>query len=289
MRSTSVLALVAAITFTGASAHVAVRAGRGFLSNGMQPEVVAKTLASVEEEWKAETALFVECSTKGLERDSIVDCEDAPKSFAKSCSKVLSAVVQGSSGDRDVAKEYMADVCEQPVLTDEYKNGCKNLAVELNKAMSADTYENRMNFDSSAICTHFWSHSVEAEKKRSEEEQARREEEEKKAAENAAEEEKKHREEEEAEAERKKKEEAARKAKEAKDAAAEAAARLAKKKAEAEAVEAVAKQKMEEAKALELEHEKLKAKVPTTAPAKEVAAKEQSTPAPTAKSTTSVQ
>merc|ERR1719473_271866 len=91
---------------------------RSFLGNGMQPEVVARTLSHVEEEWKAQAAVFAECnSTSGLEGATIVNCNDAPASFGKSCGTVVSAIVQGSGGDRDVAKEYMVDVCSQRIIS----------------------------------------------------------------------------------------------------------------------------------------------------------------------------
>mmetsp|Transcript_138291 Transcript_138291/g.240661 ORF Transcript_138291/g.240661 Transcript_138291/m.240661 type:complete len:340 (-) Transcript_138291:40-1059(-) len=278
------LILSAAGALTGASAHAAARGlrSRSFLGNGMQPEVVARTLASVEEEWKAQAGVFVECNATGNDGDSIVNCGDAPKSFAKSCSTVVLAVVQGSGGDRDVTKEYMGDVCTQVALNSWHKEGCLNLATALDTAMTADSYENRINFDTSALCSKFWARFLEGEKKRLAEEQAQREEQERKAAEAAAEAAKKAQEEaaaaakkaqEEAaaKAEQQKKDEESRRAAEAKAAADEAAkilekkkAEVEEKKAEAEAVAEAAKKKMAEAEAAEKEHKELEAKVSVT-------------------------
>merc|ERR1719221_482833 len=113
---------------SSAHAHVAVRGGRAFLEANMQPEVVARTLMNVEEEWKAQAAVYAQCNATANDGSSIVDCQDAPASFAKSCGVVVGAVVQGSNGDQRVAKEYMSDVCDQSVLTGWHKKHCFGLA-----------------------------------------------------------------------------------------------------------------------------------------------------------------
>lgn len=259
MKSILVLALAA---FSPSSA--AILGQKAFLGNGMQPEVVARTLSSVEDEWKAQAAVFAECnSTSGLEGTTIVDCADAPGSFDKSCGTVVSAIIQGSGGDRDVAKEYMADVCSQRAISGWHQQQCNALAVAVRGAMTADKYENRVNFNTGKLCTGFWSHFLADEQQRMVKEKADREAAEKKAAEEAAEKEKLYQEQLKKEAERKKAEEAARqkqeaeaKAAEAKAKAAEAAARAAQKKAEAEEVAQAAQQKKDEAEAAENEHKK---------------------------------
>merc|ERR1719310_24055 len=237
------------------SAAAVVGKGRAFLGNGMQPAVVARTLSTVEDEWKAQAAVFAECnSTSGLPGSALVNCADAPSSFGKSCGTVVRAIVQGSGGDRAVAKEYMTDVCSQGIIKGWHQQQCHNLATAVQGSMSADKYSNRANFNTGKLCTSFWSRFLGEEQQRLAQEKAEREAAEKKAAE----EEKAEREAAEKkaaeEAERKKQEEALRekqeaeaKAAEAKAKAAEAAARVAQKKAEAEAVAQAAKKKMEEA------------------------------------------
>merc|ERR1719311_193962 len=44
------------------------------------------------------------------------DCEFAQWSFVESCQKITEAVVQGSSGDKDDAKDYMQEVCSTPEM-----------------------------------------------------------------------------------------------------------------------------------------------------------------------------
>mmetsp|Transcript_43343 Transcript_43343/g.81392 ORF Transcript_43343/g.81392 Transcript_43343/m.81392 type:complete len:318 (-) Transcript_43343:89-1042(-) len=297
-RTFALVALLALVAPAGAG-H-SIRNQRAFLAADMQPEVVARTLMNVEQEWKSEAAIFVECSGAGEGGDAVVDCNEAPKAFAKSCSTVVSAVVRGSNGDKDVVKEYMEDVCGQNSISGWQKDGCVDLAAAVEKIMTADNYENRNNLDASQPCLSFWSRFLETEKARAAKEEAERKEAEKKAAEEAAkqaaEAAKKAKEEAEqaakAEAERKKAEEAERKKKEAEEAAsrvAEAAKRVAEKKAEAEAVAKAAKEKMEEAARVEKEHQDLVAKanltqaaVATPEPAKANA----STPVPVAGNTT---
>mmetsp|Transcript_87587 Transcript_87587/g.154525 ORF Transcript_87587/g.154525 Transcript_87587/m.154525 type:complete len:325 (-) Transcript_87587:88-1062(-) len=300
-RTFALVALLALVAPAGAG-H-SIRNQRAFLAADMQPEVVARTLMNVEQEWKSEAAIFVECSGAGEGGDAVVDCNEAPKAFAKSCSTVVSAVVRGSNGDKDVVKEYMEDVCGQNSISGWQKDGCVDLAAAVEKIMTADNYENRNNLDASQPCLSFWSRFLETEKARAAKEEAERKEAEKKAAEEAAkqaaEAAKKAKEEAEAEAkaeaerqkveaERKKAEEVERKKKEAEEAAsrvAEAAKRVAEKKAEAEAVAKAAKEKMEEAARVEKEHQDLVAKanltqaaVATPEPAKANA----STPVPVA-------
>jgi hypothetical protein len=238
---------------------------QSFLSNGMQPDVVAHTLSHVEDEWKAQAATFAECNGTS----STEGCADAPSAFEKSCSTVVAAIIQGSSGDRGVAKEYMQDVCGQSFLSGWHQAQCNALALAVHDDMTADKYLNRNNFNSGKLCGKFWSSFVEKEKARVQQEKADREAAEKKAAEEAAEQERIHQEElkkqaaaDEAaakeaaakEAEQKKVEEQKRLELEAKVKAAEAEARLAQKKAEAEEIAATAQKKKEEAEAAEKEH-----------------------------------
>lgn len=132
-----------------------VREGRAFLGANMQPEVVAHSFKSVENEWRAQAALFVECDSAAT--NSIVNCQDAPASFHKSCGTAAHAIVQGSNGDKVVAQEYMKDVCGQSVLMGWYKQQCQALALALNGAMSDGSFDNRVSFNSSHMCDGFWS------------------------------------------------------------------------------------------------------------------------------------
>lgn len=282
----------------------AVVSQKNFLGNGMQPEVVARTLSHVEDEWKAQAAVFTECKdTAGMPGATIVNCNDAPSSFSKSCGTVVGAIIQGSGGDKDVAKEYMGDVCTQRAISGWHQTQCNALAAAVQGAMSADKYENRENFNTAKLCTSFWSRFLTEEQQRVAKEKAEREAAEKKAAEEAAEKEKQHQEEMKKEAERKKVEEAERKKKEdeakaaeaaaeAKAKAAEAAERAAQKKAEAEETAKAAQKKIAEAEAAEAEHKQAAAKVPEAPkpaakeapkPAAKEAPKEQKVKAPVVK------
>jgi hypothetical protein len=157
--------------------------GRTFLGAEMQPEVVARTLRNVEEEWKAQAALFAQCDNTDGKTVSLVDCSDAPASFSKSCSIVVGAVVQGSNGDKHVAKEYMTDVCSQTAIKGWHQDKCNSLATAISGAMSADTYQNRYGFNSNKLCTSFWSTFLKEEQQDIAKEKAEREASEKKAAE----------------------------------------------------------------------------------------------------------
>merc|ERR1719487_1558207 len=266
-------ALVFALAFVAVNA-VLRNSGSAFLGSDdeerMRPDLVAKTLAKVEDEWKTQADVFTECKS--------ADCKKTPESFASSCATVVSAVAHASGGDRDVVREYMTNVCGQKVLEGWRKLRCMDFATAIvDRGMRADKYANRNSLQPSKVCTGFWPTFVDMEQKREAEEakvraeqEKKRAEEEKKAAEAAAEAKKKAKAEALAEAKRRaeaeaarekeeKEQEAKRQAAEAKARAAEAAARLAQKKAEAEEVQKAAQKKLEEAAAAEKEHQALQA------------------------------
>lgn len=134
--------------------------GQQFLSGSMHPEVVAKTLSKVEIEWKLEATKFIRCEASSSKAHSAKDCQAFARSFNKSCAKVVSAIVQGSNGDKGVTREYMVNVCGQSILTLPRQDMCTLLARDLTRHMSASTYENRINFKAGDACDAFWSHYV---------------------------------------------------------------------------------------------------------------------------------
>jgi len=293
-----------ALAFVLPASQAAVLRSNTFLaaedSQKLQPEVVANTLAKVQDEWKQQATAFIGCTSK-----SGKDCNEAHVSFDKSCATVVNAVVQGSGGDRLVAKDYFGTVCNQKQLAGWRKLRCSELATALvDHSMTADKYANRESFKAGTLCSSFWTKFVAEEQKREEQEAKERAEREKREAEARAkaEAEAKKKAEEEAKAkakaeaehkakeeerrikeekervQREKEEKAKKKAAEAKARAAEAAKLLAQKKAEAEAVQKAAEQKLKEAAEAEKEHlarleenKKAEEQLKKTAPTKEQA------------------
>lgn len=268
-----------------------LRNGRSSLQTDMQPEMVAKTLKNVEDMWKEQAAAFIHCNATRVQPFAEEDCAESPSAFGKSCAVVVGAVVQGSSGDKSVAQNYMADVCSQSILNGWHQQHCLGFKAALNTALTADSYSNRESFTSSKMCKKFFSEFVDEEKKRFVKEEAERMAAEKKAAEKAAKEAKEAaaklaKEKEEAakaakvakeeadkqiaeEAARKRIEKARRVKEEAQAKAAEAAEKMAKKKVEAAELAVKAQQKMEEAAEAERIHKNaianLNAKTDSTA------------------------
>ena len=242
------LALTLAAGVAG-DARGANKRSKAFLSlaSDMQPEVVARTLSEVEDEWKSQAASFAECNANTTE------CGGAPEAFSKSCTTVVSAVVQASSGDRASVKEYMNTVCGESELSGWHAERCTELSSAVTESMLDDNYENRENFNSGSLCTSFWSKFVVEEKARVEKDRSEREAAEKKAADEAAEAAKKAADEAEEAQKQKEKDDAEQKAADAKAAAEQAATDLAAKKEEAEKQAEEAKIKMEEAQAAAVE------------------------------------
>lgn len=230
-----VVALLATVPGVACDLHLKHR-GQGFLAADLQPDVVAHTLLSVEDQWLAQAA-------ESARSNSTV----SSGAFQKSCSTVVTAIVQASSGDRKRVKEYMDTVCSQTQLQGWHQNRCQDLAVAVAGAMVYDQGGNREYVSSASVCTNFWSHFIVEEKTRAEQERVD-------AADHAKDEESKRLQaEQEAaaiaadEKRRQETEDAEKKKEEAKQQAEEAAAQLAIKKAEAERQAAEAKQQLEEA------------------------------------------
>mmetsp|Transcript_108887 Transcript_108887/g.292833 ORF Transcript_108887/g.292833 Transcript_108887/m.292833 type:complete len:311 (+) Transcript_108887:89-1021(+) len=233
--------VLSAIAVSGASA---LSAGRGFLAlnDEMQPDRVAKTLMKVEEEWRSQAIAFSMCSA-GME------CNGAASAFQQSCSTIVSAVVQASSGDRDNVAEYMNDVCTEIAEKDWRHGRCTVMGKLIADTMKEDAFQNRVNFDTAALCTKFWTSVVKEEGARVEQErkeQAKAEEEANKADEAAKAAEAKRKAEEEAEVA-----EASKKAEEVVQVAEETAAKAAVEEKAATALEDKAATQAKEQKSKE--------------------------------------
>jgi hypothetical protein len=129
---------------------------RSFLSAEMQPEVVAKTLSRVQDEWRLQAQVFTQCELTESPENAIKDCDDTPSEFVKSCSIVVDAVVKGSSGNPEVMKEYMGDVCSQTTMAAWHQTSCVALAKAIKLKMPDNSYSNRNSFPTGAVCDDFW-------------------------------------------------------------------------------------------------------------------------------------
>jgi len=139
---------------------------RGFRTNdfaniagAMQPTVAARTLSWVETEWRSQALQFVEC--KGDAARS--DCGLVQSAFQKSCSKIVSAVVAASSGDRETVTEYMGVVCNEPQLNDWKHERCQSFAKAISNTLTADSYQNRVKLNAGGLCVGFWASMSNAE------------------------------------------------------------------------------------------------------------------------------
>jgi colicin import membrane protein len=126
------------------------------MSENMQPEAVARTLAKVEDQWHAQALQFNECNATAASQQDAETCTDAEVAFKKSCTTVVRAVVQASGGDRAVVGEYMQDVCSQPELKGRKQQRCQLLETSIEQAMSQDTYTNRESLNTGRLCQGFW-------------------------------------------------------------------------------------------------------------------------------------
>lgn len=304
MKTSTFVALAVLVACLAGAVGAGDHGAQGFLTassigNSLMPDAVARTLLSVEEEWKAQASAFAECEETSSKSDEHDSCSSAGKAFARSCSTVVSAVVSASSGKRADVEEYMADVCGEHELQGWHEEQCQKLSKAITHAMSSDEYDNRQGNDiSGPLCSGLWSELSEEEKgqmkKDQADEQAQKEADDKKAVEQRkVQEEAESKKAEEAKAAAAKKQAEAEKkaAKRAEEAAEMKAAEQAKKKlAEATEKAEEAKKKAEDAEAAKKKAEQSKkeaeqAKETADAAKKEVtlAATAQSAAVPAAK------
>lgn len=275
-----ILAILAMTSVAGAVSalhEVKWRTSSGaFLDAKEHPEEVARKLSTILDGWKSKVDTALEGGYLGRKKES---------AFHKSCSTVATAIVEGSTGNRDDAKEYVTDICKQPavILSSWRESSCLLFKTSIESAMGEASYENRENLDVAKVCSGVWDKLLETEGARQKKEAAEHAEAERKAAEQKAERDKRvaqmRAERQKRAAEEAKKNEEARKRKAAEEAeqkkeaeskrqAAELAAKKAeaeKAKAEAEEMAMAAKARYEEAEAAEREHHRLLAKANATA------------------------
>lgn len=233
--------------------------GKNFLASALQPDIAAKSLVAMEDEWQAEAGIYADCQARGT-TEATKECVEAGKHFKSSCNKVVVSILQGSSGRKDAVNQFMDEVCNQDVMQDWHKDRCLGFAGQVSSLMSADSYENRNALQTTDFCSKMWEGIVSSEKERAQKEaddEAERAKNEAKLAEEKAEEQKKQQ----AEAEAKAK--AAAEAVEKKVKADEATAKAAEK-VEEQKVEKV--EKVEEKPAPATPAVKLVAQVPAQAP-----------------------
>merc|ERR1719408_437926 len=168
----------------GVANGVATGGLRGKGKAVMQPEVVAKTLTDVERKWMTQAMALNSCNEPNSTSLQAKDCEFAQRSFVESCQKITEAVVKGSSGDKDDAKDYMQEVCSTPEMQRESmpERICLAFSNSLLEGMTEDAYSNRENLDTAKLCGSFLEKGdlnviAKEEVKRQEEEEARRQEE----------------------------------------------------------------------------------------------------------------
>merc|ERR1711924_394782 len=139
----------------------------------------------VDDEWRYQVSEFLACNAS---LPDVKSCRAKQMTaFSASCAKVVDAIVSGSEGDRDDAREYMNDVCAQSSLTGWKQSSCRQLSIAVfDFGMNADNYANRQMFKSKQTCAGFFSTFLDAEEKRKAEEAKARAEQEQKAAEEAA-------------------------------------------------------------------------------------------------------
>lgn len=254
------MVLVAALLAFALGADASWLVGRGLQAHSaaefrarLQPDVVARTLADVEGRWREAVDAFLTCRT--AEHQS--QCDSSKQTFLNSCSTVASVMLKASSGDRLVVKEYMSDICDEPVLQGVMRKSCFDFGGNLVDWMTEDSYTNRNEENLVNVpCTNFWNSFVASEEKSMNEERKNRAEEENRLAKERAEAERKAAEVqaerarlEAAEAKRRAEVEARRKAEEAKYQAEMAKREAAKAAAKLYAMKEEARRKHNEAKA----------------------------------------
>lgn len=126
----------------------------------MRPDLVAHKLIGVEDGWREQATGFASCIAEADSEGTKDNCEAPRSAFRTSCSKVASAMVSSSSGDRADVSDYMKDVCGQAELQGWHRERCDEFSAALTGALTVDSYTNRGSFDATKLCTGLWQQIV---------------------------------------------------------------------------------------------------------------------------------
>eukprot|EP00929_Paragymnodinium_shiwhaense_P110666 TRINITY_DN77837_c0_g1_i1.p1 TRINITY_DN77837_c0_g1~~TRINITY_DN77837_c0_g1_i1.p1 ORF type:complete len:276 (+),score=77.51 TRINITY_DN77837_c0_g1_i1:62-889(+) len=152
-------AAVAGCLATAEALSLNTLGSKQLLSLSLRPDAAAEALSPVEEEWGQQVTLYSDCVAQQEQlnnTDAAAACEAAPAAFGQSCDKVVSAVVQGSSGDKEKVHEYFDDVCSQHALTGWKQGYCRWFSQTMTEAMTDDSYTNRDTPKVRQMCEKFW-------------------------------------------------------------------------------------------------------------------------------------
>lgn len=113
----------------------------------LRPEVVAQLLGQVGMSWVHDRYEAMEHTIS----DTL-----ALAHITESCSKVASAVVSASKGDRHQVKEYMGFVCEKS----HHKPLCQNFTTDIYAFMNGDLMYNRQELNYTSFCAHLYNSTL---------------------------------------------------------------------------------------------------------------------------------
>jgi len=145
-----------------------VRGQGGFLSptGGLEPDRVAKTLANIEDDWRSQAVVSVQCGTAGtLPGDAEEKCKQNSKLFQKSCSTVVNWMVQSNGDSPHKVKVFMDEVCTHQDLKGQQQERCQNLEAAVLNALASEG-EHSDSFRPDGPCQKFWTALVEQEQTR---------------------------------------------------------------------------------------------------------------------------
>merc|ERR1719401_1017111 len=96
--------------------------GASLIRAGIRPDAVARLMSKIEDEWRYQADAFAHCEDEKGKRGG--KCPDMQKTFGKSCSTVVGAVMRGSDGDHDRVQVYMTAVCNEHTLSNWHRARC---------------------------------------------------------------------------------------------------------------------------------------------------------------------
>lgn len=165
MQMPAILAALLLASAPGGLAAALVRAGGGFLSpsGGIQPNLVAKNFAKIEDDWRSQAGVSVLCESQGASGDAAEKCQRNSKLFQKSCSTIANWLVQSNGESPQKVKAFMDGVCTNQDLNDQQQERCQDLKAAVLGAMASEG-EHTGSFRPDGPCQSFWSALVEKER-----------------------------------------------------------------------------------------------------------------------------
>lgn len=128
-----------------------------------KPSLVAQKLVNIEDDWKAQLDLSVQCNAPGVKADVQEKCHKLPNLFQQACAAIAKSFVHLNSNDKHHFQTFMQSVCEdEAIKPDDWRhNACLTFGLDVLAAVPF-----REDREYLGVCRTMWSNLFEKERSR---------------------------------------------------------------------------------------------------------------------------